>query len=193
MKATLLLADVGTSDASGKLNVLGAGWQVTAGPPVPPQALAVLLEVPWSRVGQQVPIVLTLTDADGQPVLVGGADGQPVPLTLQQAVEASAVPGLPEGAPVLVRVLLNLQGLPLEGNQSYRWELQVDGETREDWSAGFHVVALADQGGAPQPPAGGAPGAPLGGSGGGPGGGASGGRPPQPGGGGPTSIIPPRL
>lgn len=40
---------------------------------------------------------------------------------------------------------LNLPPLPLEPGQRYRWVLEVEGETQEDWNLPFSVRQAAEQ------------------------------------------------
>ena len=48
IEAQLLLCDAAVADQAGKLHMLGAGWSVTSSP-TSPQAVAVLLKIPWDR------------------------------------------------------------------------------------------------------------------------------------------------
>ena len=76
MKATILLCDAAQA-TDGKLNMLGAGWNVI-GPQPAPFAIALLIDVPWDETGRSHYFELTLVDADGRPVRPAGAD-KPMP------------------------------------------------------------------------------------------------------------------
>ena len=65
MRVTMLLADA-AQEVNGKLYVLGGGWSVT-GPDVPPMALAVKLDVPWTEANQAHTFELVLVDTEQPP------------------------------------------------------------------------------------------------------------------------------
>lgn len=139
MEAVLILADAAQVDPGGKAHMIGAGWTVT-GPDMPPQAVVALIDVPWDATNQPHRIELRLLDADGQPVQVPGPTGEPQPLRLDQTVEVGRPPGVPSGTEIKVPLAINLgPGLPLTPGQRYRWQLDINGETREHWSAAFYV------------------------------------------------------
>src|SRR4249920_3888109 len=75
MHATMLLCDHAEA-VSGKLYLLGAGWNVlfTSGAPAN-IALAVLIEVPWDQTNQRHQMRAELLTSDGHRVEI---DGQPV-------------------------------------------------------------------------------------------------------------------
>ena len=78
MRVTMLLADA-AQEVNGKLYVLGGGWSVT-GPDLPPMAIAIKLDVPWSDANAQHAFILELVDQDGRPVAAGDP-GSPLPST----------------------------------------------------------------------------------------------------------------
>ena len=151
-RVTLLLADYVAVDAAGKLTAVGAAFTFTGIQPdgtTPPLHVAVLVDVPAQHVGQDFALGIGLVDdATGQPVLVPGASGGPEALRVAQVVQAQAptVPGMlvPPSAPGRVQIVLGFpQGLPLETGRSYRWQVELDGQTRPEWSAWFHVPSPA--------------------------------------------------
>jgi hypothetical protein len=161
-RVTVLVADYVSVDSAGKLTAVGAGFMLTALQPdgqSPPQHLAVLVEVPNAESGHDFALGVSLIDeTTGQPVLVPGPSGEPEALRLAQVVQAQA-PALqgmlvPSGVPGRVQLVLAFpQGLPLEVGHSYRWSVEVDGQTQPGWSAWFHVPSPA-----PGPVFGGPPG-----------------------------------
>lgn len=163
VRVVVVLADYALADASGKVNVLGAGWHLTgAGPDglTPQQSLAVFFEVPPPYVGEQFAVAITLLDEADQPVQVPGPEGELQPLRLQQLVQAdrpqAAGVQLPPDLPAQTQIVLSLGGgLPLQPGQAYRWVVEVDGNTNPQWQAGFYVVAP------PPPPVFGGPGGPA--------------------------------
>jgi len=115
----------------------------------PPMHVAVLIDVPSTHLGQDFSMSLSLRDADsGGPVLVPGPSGEREPLQIAQVMRAQApqVPGahLPANLPGRVQIVLGfLQGLPLESGRTYRFAVELDGTTRPEWSASFHVPGTA--------------------------------------------------
>lgn len=151
-RVTVLLADYVAVDAAGKLTAVGAAFSLIGLQPdghTPPLHVAVLVDVPAELVGQDFSLGVSLRDeVTGQPVLVPGQSGSPEPLQVAQVMRAQppAVPGMvvPAHVPGRVQVVLGFpQGLPLELGRSYRWAVEVDGRTRPEWSASFHVPAPA--------------------------------------------------
>jgi len=151
-RVTVLLADYVAVDAGGKLTAVGAAFTLTGLQPdghTPPMHVAVLVDVPGPLVGQDFSMSVSLRDDEsGAPVLVPGPSGEPEPLRIAQVMRAQPpnVPGLqlPPSLPGRVQVVLGFPaGLPLEVGHSYRWSVELDGASRPEWSAPFHVPAPA--------------------------------------------------
>ncbi|MDP9181293.1 MAG: hypothetical protein M3P04_00775 [Actinomycetota bacterium] len=151
-RVTVLLADYIAVDAAGKLTAVGAAFTLSGLQPdghTPPVHVAVLVDVPGDLVGQDFALGVGLVDdATGRAVLLPGADGGGEPLRVAQVVQAQtpSVPGMlvPSTAPGRVQLILGFpQGLPLEAGHSYRWAVELDGQTRPQWSAWFHVPSPA--------------------------------------------------
>jgi hypothetical protein len=147
---TVLLADYVAVDAAGKLTAVGAGFSLSPlqqDGHTPPMHVAVVVDVPSTHLGQDFSLSLSLRDADsGAPVLVPGPSGSPEPLQIGQVMraQAPAAPGmhLPSTLPGRVQIVLGfLQGLPLEAGRTYRFAVELDGGSRPEWSASFHVPA----------------------------------------------------
>ena len=145
---TVLLADYVATDAAGKLTAVGAGFSLSPlqqDGHTPPLHVAVLVDVPSAHLGQDFALSLSLRDADsGDPVLVPGPSGSPEPLQIAQVMGAQApsAPGmhLPSNLPGRVQIVLGfLQGLPLQAGRTYRFAVELDGSSRPEWSASFHV------------------------------------------------------
>jgi hypothetical protein len=133
MRVTMMLADA-AQEVNGKLYVLGGGWSVT-GPVLPPMALALKLDVPWSAANQQHEFLLVLVDADGHPVRVGVDDGD---VRAGGTFEVGRPPGLPAGTDIDFAFAVTVPSLPLAAGR-YAWQLWIDGETSEDWQRPFQV------------------------------------------------------
>jgi hypothetical protein len=135
IEAQVILCDAAQSDPAGKLHMLGAGWSVT-GSPTAPQAVAVLIKIPWDRTNQPLPLRLQLFDADGQPVLLPSPEGE-APLVVTTALEVGRPPRLPPGSPISASFALNIGSLPLAPGR-YEWRLDIAGESS---AASFLVQA----------------------------------------------------
>ena len=132
----MILADA-AQEVNGKLYILGGGWSVT-GPQVPPMALALKLDVPWSAANQPHEFLLGLVDDDGHPVAAGGEGGAGVQVGGQFEVGRPA--GVPEGSDIDLALAVTLGPLPLPAGR-YAWQLWIDGETHTDWQRPFQVRA----------------------------------------------------
>lgn len=135
MRVTMMLADA-AQEVNGKLYVLGGGWSVT-GPVLPPMAIALKLDVPWSAANQQHEFLLVLVDADGHPVRVEDQDGD---VGAGGTFEVGRPAGLPPGTDIDVALAVPIGPLPLAAGR-YTWQLWIDGETNEDWQRPFQVRA----------------------------------------------------
>jgi hypothetical protein len=134
MRVTMMLADA-AQEVNGKLYILGGGWSVT-GPLLPPMALALKLDVPWSAANQTHEFLLVLVDADGHPVRVAAGDEGEV--RAGGTFEVARPPGLPPGTDIDFAFAVTVPSLPLSAGR-YAWQLWIDGETREDWQRPFQV------------------------------------------------------
>ncbi len=131
----MMLADA-AQEVNGKLYVLGGGWSVT-GPVLPPMALALKLDVPWSAANQPHEFQLLLVDADGHPVRVEGQDGE---VRAGGTFEVGRPPGLLSGTDIDFAFAVTVGSLPLAAGR-YAWQLWIDGHTRVDWQRPFQVRA----------------------------------------------------
>ncbi len=144
MKASILLADAAQS-VGGKLYILGGGWTVINPGPVK-MAVAIKLEVPWSRSNEPIPWLVDIVDADGQPLNVPSPpDGQERPVRIGGEVEVGRPPGLRKGTPLDSVIALNFQGLPLPPDRRFTLRLHIDGDTDEHWQCGFSTRRVRGQ------------------------------------------------
>ncbi|MEV7012801.1 hypothetical protein [Streptosporangium sp. NPDC051022] len=130
MRGFLVLCDsAGVDRATGKINMLGAGWSLT-GPQVPPMAVAGFLRVPWEEAKAEHAFTLRLVDGDGEPVRTpfAGEEGAlrfggtlVVDLGEGRDRERAENPEIHSGFAVSV------PSLPL-GPGRYTWTLEVDGD-----------------------------------------------------------------
>lgn len=141
----MLLAD-SAQEVGGKLYILGGGWSIT-GPQPSPSALAVKFEVPWDRANHRYRVTLELVDADGEPVMIEGPDGETAPLRLEAQLEAGRPAGLKPGTPLDAALAINFAPLPVEPDRRYEWRLTIDGKHDNAWSVGFTTRPSA-----PHPP-----------------------------------------
>ena len=117
MRVTMMLADA-AQEVNGKLYILGGGWSVT-GPALPPMALALKVDVPWSAANQPHEFLLVLVDADGHPVRV---DGQDTDVRASGQFEVGRPPGLPAGTDIDFAFAVTVGSLPLAAGR-YAWQL----------------------------------------------------------------------
>jgi hypothetical protein len=126
----LILCMSAVSDqVSGTLHMLGAGWSVTPSPTAP-QAVALLIKVPWDRANQKLGIRVELLDADGQPVTLPGPSG-PQPVLTAAELEVGRPPGVAHGSDLDASVALNFPALPLVPGR-YQWRAQVAQTTQAE-------------------------------------------------------------
>ena len=130
ISAQVILCDAAQADSSGKLHMLGAGWSIT-GTPTAPQAVAVLVWVPWDRANQKLPLTLQLLDADGKPVDLDNG-----PIRADAELEVGRPPGIAQGSPLNASFALNLGPMPLPPGR-YEWRLEVADTTQR---ASFQVM-----------------------------------------------------
>ena len=133
MRVTMLLADA-AQEVNGKLYVLGGGWSVT-GPDVPPMALAVKLDVPWTEANQSHTFELVLVDTDGHPV---GGGGEHQGVRVDGRFEVGRPSGVPAGSNIDVAFAISVPPVPLPPGR-YAWQLAIDGRTHADWLRPFQV------------------------------------------------------
>ena len=134
IEAQLLLCDAAVADPGGKLHMLGAGWSMT-GSPTSPQAVAVLLKIPWDRANERLQLVLRLVDPDGAPVVVTTAEG-PQEVTMGGDIETGRPPGVTPGSQLDAALAFTVPSLPLPPGR-YQWRLDVADDT---FTASFQVI-----------------------------------------------------
>jgi hypothetical protein len=134
IEAQLLLCDAAVADPSGKLHMLGAGWSVTSSPTAP-QAVAVLLKIPWDRANQRMPVVLRLVDSDGRPVVLETPEGSQE-VAAQGEVEAGRPAGIAHGSSLDAAMAFNVPPIPLPPGR-YQWRLDVAEQT---FASSFQVI-----------------------------------------------------
>lgn len=150
-RVLVMIADYAGVDGSGKLNAIGAGFNLTQIDPQtgmsPPQFLVVVVDVPVRHVGSEYPVVVELRrDDTNEVVSVPGPTG-PQALRIQQMARVDHPP-LPQGVqrpPALSSrhqmVMSFATGIPLQAGASYRWRVEIEGQSRPQWNAVFHVLA----------------------------------------------------
>ena len=136
MRVTIILADYAqVATAEGKLNVIGAGWNVI-GPDPTPYAVGLLVELPWVEANQPHRLVLELHDADDQPLRLG-PDGS-VP-RVEAQFEIGRPVGHPYGQPLHMPMAFNFQPMPLPAGQRLAWVVTIDEMSDDHWRAGFNT------------------------------------------------------
>lgn len=135
IEAQLILADAAQADPSGKVHILGAGWSRTSSPTAP-QAVVVLMKIPWDRANQKLPRKVELLDADGHPVEIDTLEGSQR-IAQEGSIEVGRPAGVAAGSLLDAAFVLNVPGLPLEPGR-YEWKLTVAEETL---ASSFTVMA----------------------------------------------------
>lgn len=121
----LILCQAAQSDAAtGTLHMLGAGWSVTSSPTAP-QAVALLIKVPWDRANEKLPLKLELLTEDGQQVTVQGPAG-PQGIAAEAELEVGRPPGIAHGAMLDASFSLNISPMPLPPGR-YQWRADIAG------------------------------------------------------------------
>lgn len=151
MKVSVLLADKGTQNPQGTVNLLNLGWSQTVLQPkplnmpipnaliTPPMVVAVFYEVEHTRCNHPIELILSLVTEDGEPVsLPGPAGPQPMEIRQQRVIQTPA--GSPIATPGTGNTLLEIfPGLPLQPG-GYAWTVGLDGLREDYWSASFRVL-----------------------------------------------------
>jgi hypothetical protein len=150
----LLIGDFVAVDAlSSKLSVVGGGVTVlglATGGNTAPFGVYVSVTVPPAQYGESSHVELVLEEAGGAPAEVPSLpDGMPKPLRMGQDV-AFHEPKLPGSDSIKMFLPARAQlaigfpiGLPLEPTRGYRWRVVIDGDTRDDWTESFIVIAAS--------------------------------------------------
>lgn len=137
MDAQIFLADAAQTSPDGKVHALGLGWSTTI-TPLPPQAVVVLIKVPWDVSNDPHVAVVELHGSDGEPVQVPGPIGMQ-PVKVEAQFETGRPPGLPKGTPIDLPVTFTVAGGMTLPPGRYVWELTINGEKKDGWQAAFLV------------------------------------------------------
>jgi hypothetical protein len=133
IRAVIILGDYAVV-SDGKLTIVGAGWNFT-GPDPTPSAIGLMLDVPWDQTNRRHTWSLVLKDSDGNAF----TDDAGNPLQFGGSFEAGRPPGHPAGTSMPLAMGINLGPLPLIPGSRYVWELTIDDEGDELWTAAFNV------------------------------------------------------
>src|SRR4051794_18852471 len=108
LEVQMILADHAVADPAGKVHMLGAGWSLTV-TPTPPQAVVLLLKIPWDRTNQRIPLSLQLVDEDGRPVQLTTPEGEATAIEARAEVEVGRPAGLAPGSMIDASFAINVQ------------------------------------------------------------------------------------
>jgi len=134
----LILCDAAQADpTTGKLHMLGAGWTVV-GTPTPPHAVALMVQVPWDRANERLPVRVELLTGDGHPVLLPGPTA-PQPVLQEAELEVGRPVGVAKGSTLAAAFALNIGPLPLPVGR-YEWRAKV---AEDEHSEFFQVMGQA--------------------------------------------------
>lgn len=136
MRATLVLADFARV-VDGKLDVLGAGWNMVNATEVT-MGVGVIVEIPWSDTNRPHQLRLELFGADGEPVQLPSPTGEGTEtLTVEAGFEVGRPPGIAPGTPLNMPFAVNVNNVPLPQGNRYEWRLTINGQSQADWYVGF--------------------------------------------------------
>lgn len=143
-----LLADHAQA-LSGKLYVMGAGWNVS-GPAPTTMALAGILELEWDEANEPKALRIELLTEDGQPVAIPTLTGNR-PVVFEGNVEVGRPAGTRRGSRFNIPIAMNIGPLPIPPGGGYVWRFWIGGLTQDDWRLPFTMrpLQVAPQ----QPPA----------------------------------------
>jgi hypothetical protein len=127
IEVKVILCDAAVADPSGKLHMLGAGWSLTASPTAP-QAVAMLIKIPWDRANQRIKLALRLLDPDGNQISLPGSDGSLTPIGHEGEIEAGRPPGLAPGSMLDAALAVRIPSMPLTPGR-YEWRLDIGDQT----------------------------------------------------------------
>jgi hypothetical protein len=121
LEVQIILCDAAQADSTGKVHMLGAGWNMTRSPTV--HAVALLIGVPWDRANQSLPLKVSLLDPDGRPVQFDTPEGSK-PITNEGSIEVGRPPGVAHGSVLNAGFALNVPALPLRPGR-YEWRVEL--------------------------------------------------------------------
>jgi len=153
---TIVLADFAANEASGKANVIGAGAAILGYEPAmgitSRFALWISVRLPTSLAPVEVPVEISLVDAQGNPVLLPGPAGEPQAMRIAQMTQfekptVQVQTLLRDHIGSSVQIVLDFSnGLPLAPNGVFNWQVRIDGDADLQWHYPFAVA------GPPTPP-----------------------------------------
>ena len=126
---------------SGKLYILGGGWNIT-GPQPSASALVGIVHVDWNEANLDHVLTFDLVKEDGEPVLVPAPDGATGPLRLQVKFQVGRPPGVAPGSDLNVPFAVNIGPLPLSGGR-YQWRPRIDGTEYAEDRLAFSIRSTA--------------------------------------------------
>lgn len=133
IKAQFMLCDH-AQVAEGKLFISGGGVTRIRGAVPRGFSVAALVQIPWDRANEPIPVSFNLVDQDGRQVVLDDRE-----VTWAGQVEVGRPVGVPPGTPLDWPVVFSA-AVPVPPGR-YTWVLAIDGQTREDWQQSFTVQA----------------------------------------------------
>jgi hypothetical protein len=133
LQADLMLGEF-VRVSEGSLTIVGAGWVVREPEPTGPAGIGIVVTVPRDQPGPHH-LRLELLDAQGKTVEVAPGD----PLVAEQEFTVSGLEDPTLTVPLTSCFAINVAPFPLPEASEFRWQLHLNGETREDWSLRFRT------------------------------------------------------
>jgi hypothetical protein len=91
-------------------------------------AVALMIQVPWDRTNQKLPVRVELVTDDGQPVSMPGPTG-PQPIVSQIELEVGRPAGIAPGSTLSAVFAVNVAPMSLSPGR-YEWRASVDGHSQ---------------------------------------------------------------
>ncbi|MBU4194575.1 MAG: hypothetical protein KKE79_03440 [Actinobacteria bacterium] len=123
METVILLCDHAEA-INGKLYIMGGGWTICS-PGPRNMAVAVRINVPWTDANEKHKFALFLQDEAGRTIELGDP---PKPVMQTGDFELGRPPGVVPGSDLDFTAVFGFIGLPLETDNGYRWQLEINGE-----------------------------------------------------------------
>ena len=147
MEAHLLLADSAQRDSvTGKVHILGGGWNLITGPAAS-MAVVVFLRAGWDELtdGEHA-VMVRLLDKDGRPAMTPGlGDDKPIEAAGKITLVSPDAESDPVGRELGFETSFAVNVVaPLQPGHRYRWILELDGKELADVAFGVRAVAVPD-------------------------------------------------
>lgn len=134
MESNILLCDF-AEVIGGKLYIMGGGWNICA-PGPRNMSVSIRISVPWSEANVDHSLALRLQDDSGNTIELGAP---PRAVVVEGGFQVGRPPGTPQGWDLDYTAVFTFNGLLLEPDKIYRWQVEIDNEPTQ--GAVFRTLA----------------------------------------------------